>query len=113
MREPTYPIIIALALMLVAPSFSAFGRGGARSEDRTPLRTPDEETMRAPDEETARAPEQETIRAPEERFISAPDEETTRAPKEQTLVPTGTFGGRVYSGAVGDQLRAAPRQRLH
>ena len=69
MREPTYPIIFALALMLVAPSFSAFGRGGARFEEGTPLRAPDEETIRAPDEETVRAPDEETIRAPDEEIL--------------------------------------------
>ena len=113
MRAPTYPIIVALALMLVAPSFSAFGRGGARSEERTPLRAPDDETIRAPDEETTRAPDEETNGAPEERFISAPEEETTRAPEEQTLVPTRTFSGRVYHGqlAWGDgRWRYATRE---
>jgi hypothetical protein len=49
MREPTYPIIVALALMLVAPSFSAFGRGGERGFEE---RTPEEETVRAPEEQT-------------------------------------------------------------
>jgi hypothetical protein len=98
MREP--PIIVALALMLVAPSFSALGRGGARFEEGTPLRAPDEETIRAPDEETIRAPEEQTIRAPEEQTIRAPEEQTIRAPEEQTLVPTRTFGDRVYHGQL-------------
>jgi hypothetical protein len=48
MREPTYPTIVALALMLVAgPSFSAFAQRGERGrilEKRTPLRTPEEQT---------------------------------------------------------------------
>ncbi|MGB6286420.1 MAG: hypothetical protein WBG18_18725 [Xanthobacteraceae bacterium] len=48
MRAPTYPRIVALALMLVAaPSFSAFAQRGERDrilEERTPLRTPEERT---------------------------------------------------------------------
>ena len=48
MRAPTYPIIVALALMLVAaPSFSAFAQRGERDrilEERTPLRRPEERT---------------------------------------------------------------------
>ncbi len=61
MREPIYPIIVALALMLVAPSFSAFGRGGERGgfEERWP--TPEEQSppRGAPEEQTTRAPEQQ------------------------------------------------------
>jgi hypothetical protein len=40
-----YPVIVALALMLVGPSFSAFAQRGERGrlEERTPLRTPDEQ----------------------------------------------------------------------
>jgi hypothetical protein len=49
MREPTYPIVLALALMLVAPSFSAFGRGGRGGFEE---RTPEEQTIRAPEEQT-------------------------------------------------------------
>jgi hypothetical protein len=53
MREPTCSIIVALALMLVAPSFSAFARGerGApRLEEQN--RPPEEQTIRAPEEQT-------------------------------------------------------------
>jgi hypothetical protein len=73
MREPTYPIIVALALMLVAPSFSAFGRGGERGGFEE----------RIPEEETTRAPEERTIRAPEEHPLR-----------------TQTFAGRVYHGQL-------------
>ena len=47
MRAPTYPIIVALALILVAAqSFSAFAQRGERDrlDERTPLRTPEEQT---------------------------------------------------------------------
>ena len=47
MREPTYPIIVGLAVTLVAaPSFSVFAQRGERDrlEERTPLRTPEEQT---------------------------------------------------------------------
>jgi hypothetical protein len=70
MREPTYLLMLALALMLVAPSVSAFGReGGGGFEERSP---------------------EEQTRAPEER----------RTPKEQTTVRTQTFGGHVYHGQL-------------
>jgi hypothetical protein len=49
MREPTYPIIVALALMLVASSFSAFGREGRGGFEE---RWPEEQTIRAPEEQT-------------------------------------------------------------
>ena len=78
MREPTYPIIVALALMLVAPSFSAFGQRGERGrfEERIPLR------------------------APQERSIPAPRVRTIRTPEQRTTVRTQTFGGRIYLGQV-------------
>jgi hypothetical protein len=48
MREPIYPIIVALASMLVAPPFSSFAqreeRGPSRLEEQTPPRTPEEQT---------------------------------------------------------------------
>ena len=48
MRESTYPIIVALALMLIAaPTFSAFAQRGERDrflEERIPLRSPEERT---------------------------------------------------------------------
>ena len=46
MREPTYPIIVGLAMLVTAPSFSAFAQRGERDrlEERTPLRTPEEQT---------------------------------------------------------------------
>jgi hypothetical protein len=94
MREPTYPIVFALALMLVAPSFSAFGRGERGGfEERFP--TPEEQSpLRTPEEQSPlrNAPEEQTIRAPEDRFI--------RAPEEQTPLRTQTFGGRVYHGQL-------------
>src|SRR6516164_6301904 len=72
MREPTCPIVLALALMLAAPSFSAFGRGGHGGFEE---RTPEDQT-------------------------SAPEEQTIRAPEEQTTVRTQTFGGHVYHGQL-------------
>jgi hypothetical protein len=73
MRAPTYPIIVALALMLVAaPSFSAFAQRGERDrilEERTPLRTPEERTP-------------------------------LPTPKEQTPLRAQTFGGHVYHGQL-------------
>jgi hypothetical protein len=82
MRAPTYPIIVALALMLVAaPSFSAFAQRGERDrilEERTPLRTPEE-----------RIP----MRRPEERT-------PLRRPEERTPLRTQTFGGHVYHGQL-------------
>jgi hypothetical protein len=72
MRAPTYPIIVALALMLVAPSFSAFAQRGERDrilEERTPLRTPEERTP-------------------------------LRTPEGQTPLRTQTFGGHVYHGQL-------------
>ena len=76
MKEPTYPIFVALALMLAAPSFSAFGQRGERDrfEERIPL--------------------------PQERSIGAPREQTIRAPEQQTTVRTQTFGGRDYHGQL-------------
>ena len=76
MKEPTYPIFVALALMLAAPSFSAFGQRGERDrfEERIPL--------------------------PQERSIGAPREQTIRAPEQQTTVRTQTFGGRAYLGQL-------------
>jgi hypothetical protein len=91
MREPTYPIIVALALMLVAPSLSAFGRGGARGGGF--------EEREAPEEQTTRAPE-ERLRAPEERTIRLPEERTIRAPEEQTPLRTQTFAGHAYHGQL-------------
>ena len=63
MKEPTYPIIVALALMLVAPSFSAFGQREERGrfEERIPLRAPQERSIGAPRKQTIRAPEQQTM----------------------------------------------------
>ena len=49
MRQPTYPIVLALALMLVASSFSAFGREGRGGFEE---RWPEEQTIRAPEEQT-------------------------------------------------------------
>jgi hypothetical protein len=73
MREPTYPIIVALALMLVAPSFSAFAQRGERGpsglEEQRPLRTPEEQRP-------------------------------LRTPEEQRPLRTQTFGGHVYHGQV-------------
>ena len=81
MREPTYPILLALALMLVAPPFSAFAQRGERSrcEDRFPL---------------PNAPEEQTIRAPEQRTPPR------NAPEEQTPLRRQTFGGHVYHGQL-------------
>jgi hypothetical protein len=82
MREPTYPIIVALALVLVAaPSFSAFAQHEERDrilEERTPLRTPEEQTP---------------LRTPEERT-------PLRTPEEQTPLRTQTLGGHVYHGQL-------------
>jgi hypothetical protein len=51
MREPIYPIIVALASMLVAPPFSSFAqreeRGPSRLEEQTPLRRPQSKPRRA------------------------------------------------------------------
>jgi hypothetical protein len=73
MREPTYPIIVALALMLVAPSFSAFAqreeRGPSGLEEQRPLRTPEEQRP-------------------------------LRTPEEHTPLRTQTYGGHVYHGQV-------------
>jgi len=72
MGAPTYPMIVGLALMLVAaPSFSAFAQRGERDrlEERTPLRTPEERTP-------------------------------LRTPEEQTPLRTQTFGGHVYHGQL-------------
>jgi hypothetical protein len=71
MRKPSYPIIVALASMLVAPPFSAFAQRGERGrfEDRFPL-------------------------------PNAPEEQTIRAPEEQTPLRTQTFGGHVYHGQL-------------
>jgi hypothetical protein len=56
MREPTYPIVLVLALMLVAPSVSGFGREGRGGfEERPP-----EEQTRASKERTIRSPEVRT-----------------------------------------------------
>jgi hypothetical protein len=65
-------------LMLVAPSFSAFGQRDERGrfEERIPLR------------------------APQERSIGAPRKQTIRAPEQQTTVRTQTFGGRIYLGRL-------------
>jgi hypothetical protein len=77
-KEPTYPIIVALALMLVAPSFSSFAQREERGrfEERIPLR------------------------APQERSIGAPRKQTIRAPEQQTMVRTQTFAGRIYLGRL-------------
>jgi hypothetical protein len=81
MRKPSYPIIVALASMLVAPPFSAFAQRGERGrfEDRFPL---------------PNAPEEQTIRAPEEQIPPR------KAPEEQTPLRTQTFGGHVYHGQL-------------
>jgi hypothetical protein len=82
MREPIYPIIVALASMLVAPPFFSFAqreeRGPSRLEEQTPLRTPEEQTpLRRPQEQTP-----------------------PRRPQEQTLPRAQTFGGHVYHGQL-------------
>ena len=51
MRQPTYPMVLALALMLVASSFSAFGREGRGGFEE---RRPEEQTIRAPEEQSPR-----------------------------------------------------------
>jgi hypothetical protein len=72
MREPTYLIIVALAV-LVAPPFSAFAqreeRGPPRLEEQTPLRKPEQQIP-------------------------------LRKPQEQTPPRTQTFGGHVYHGQL-------------
>jgi hypothetical protein len=91
MREPIYPIIIALASMLVAPPFSSFAqreeRGPSRLEEQTPPRTPEEQTpLRRPQEQTPpRRPEEQTL---------------PRRPEEEILPRTKTFGGHVYHGQL-------------
>jgi hypothetical protein len=82
MRAPTYPIIVALALMLVtAPSFSAFAQRGERDrilDERTPLRTPEKQTpLRTPEKQTP-----------------------LRAPEMQTPLRRQTFAGHVYHGKL-------------
>jgi hypothetical protein len=81
MREPTYLRVLALALMLVALSFSASAQRGERGrfEDRFPL---------------PNAPEEQTIRAPKEHTPPR------NAPEEQTPLRTQTFGGHVYHGQL-------------
>ena len=83
MRAPTYPIIVALALMLVAaPSFSAF----AQREERGPSGLEEQRPLRAPEE-------QRPLRTPEEQ-------RPLRTPEEQRPLRTQTFGGHVYHGQV-------------
>jgi hypothetical protein len=73
MREPTYLRVLALALMLVAPSFSASAQRGERGrfEDRFPL-------------------------------PNAPEEQTSprNKPEEQTPLRMQTLGGHVYHGQL-------------
>jgi hypothetical protein len=92
MREPTYPIIVALAAMLVAPPFSAFAqreeRGPSRLEEQTPLRTPEEQTpLRKPEEQTP-----------------------LRTPQEQTPLRTQTFAGHAYHGQVAWMVAGITRR---
>jgi hypothetical protein len=81
MREPTYLIIAALAV-LVAPPFSAFAqreeRGPPRLEEQTPLRRPEQQIP---------------LRKPQEQM-------PLRKPEEQIPPRTQTFGGHVYHGQL-------------
>jgi hypothetical protein len=87
MREPTYLRVLALALMLVAPSFSASAQRGERGrfEDRFPL-------------------------------PNAPEEQTSprNTPEGQTPLRTQTFGGHVYHGQLAwrDASKATKRELL-
>ena len=74
MRGPTYPITVALALLLVAPPFSAFAQMGERGPSRLEVQTP------------PRMPEQH-----------APPRQT---PVRQASPRTQTFGGHVYRGQL-------------
>jgi hypothetical protein len=81
MREPTYLRVLALVLMLIAPSFSASAQRGERGrfEDRFPL-------PNAREEQTRRAPEEQTS--------------PRNTPEGQTPLRTQTFGGHVYHGQL-------------
>jgi hypothetical protein len=82
MREPTYLRVLALVLMLIAPSFSASAQRGERGrfEDRFPL-------PNAREEQTRRVPEEQTS--------------PRNTPEGQTPLRTQTlFGGHVYHGAA-------------
>jgi hypothetical protein len=74
MRGPTHPITVALALMLVAPPFSAVAQMGERGPSRFEVQTP--------------------LRMPEVRTLPR------QTPPRQTSPRTQTFGGHAYRGQL-------------
>jgi hypothetical protein len=79
MRGPTYPITVALALMLVAPPSFAFAQMGERGPSRLEVQTP----LRVPEAQT-----------PPRQILPR------QAPPHQTSPRTQTFGGHVYHGQL-------------